>query len=223
MKLIASSLLPVSLCFADSGNSQAKTSPDRVAIFEVPLQCSAAPQIGCGSRAKPMLLELERDSNVSEAWLNRPGTQIAVVWKPDSKSKARRAVAAKLKEHDATEITGKSRDQAMTEFLSGKGWYRGPDVDRLSEEEAGIIAARLVRRVEAKVTLPKQKVEDLQRALTDAIKKRLTAEKPKLDETSLATLADDLQQLANKYLGPDEIPAMKEAIATGWRPLPNEK
>ncbi len=198
-------------------------TPDRVSIFEAPLQCPAAPQIGCGSRAKPMLLELERDSNVSEAWLNRAGTKIAVVWKPELKAKARRSVAAKLKEQEATEIKGKPREEAVTELLSGKGWYRVADVDRLSEEEAGIIAARLVRRVEAKTTLPKEKAEALRHRLADALKKRFTDDNAKQDQNALLKSEDGFQQAASRYLDNDQIPALKEAIASGLRPLPNEK
>lgn len=199
------------------------TSPDRVTVFQAPLQCPAAPQIGCGSRAKPMLLELERDSNVSEAWLNRSGTKIAVVWKPESKAKARQGVATKLKEQEATEIKGKARNETLAEFLSGNGWYRGADVDRLSEEEAGIIAARLVRRVEAKTTLAKEKAEALQRALTDALKKRFTDDKVKQDQDTLLNSEGGFQQVAGQYLDTDQIPVLKEAIASGLRPLPNEK
>src|SRR5206468_5617516 len=141
-------LLPASCARLPDGKTPpTATSAERVAIFQAPLQCPEAPQIGCGTRAKPLLLDLERDSSVSEAWLNRAGTKIAVVWKPESKAQARRSVATKLKEHEATEIKGKPRGEAITEFLSGDGWYRGAEVDRLSEEEAGIIAARLVQRV----------------------------------------------------------------------------
>jgi hypothetical protein len=216
------------LCCASTRAEDTKTrpknlSPDRVSIFEAPLQCPAAPQIGCGSRAKPLLLELERDSDVSEAWLNRAGTKIAVVWKPESKAKARRSMATKLKEQEATEIKGKPRDEAITEFLSGKGWYRGADVDRLSEEEAGIIAARLVQRVEAKTTLPRAKADALQHALADALKKRFTDDKTKQDQNALLKSEDGLQQVAGQYLDKDQIPFLKEAIASGLRPLPNEK
>src|SRR6267154_1451094 len=66
--------------------------PGRVSFYEVPLVCPAAPQIGCGSAAKPLLLELERSDVVSEAWLNRAGTIMAIVWselsKPWQRSKA---------------------------------------------------------------------------------------------------------------------------------------
>ena len=213
----------VSVRAEDTKTAPKNPSPDRVSIFEAPLQCPAAPQIGCGSRAKPLLLELERDSNVSEAWLNRAGTKIAVVWKAESKAKARRTMATKLKEQEATEIKGKPRDEAITEFLSGNGWYRGADVDRLSEEEAGIIAARLVQRVEAKTTLPKEKAEALQHALADALKKRFTDDNAKQDQNALLKSEDGMQQLAGEYLDKDQIAILKEAIASGLRPLPNEK
>jgi hypothetical protein len=215
-------------CCASARAEDTKTPPKnlppaRVSVFQVPLQCPAAPQIGCGGRAKPMLLELEQDSNVSEAWLNRAGTKIAVVWKPESKAKARRGVATKLKGQEATETRGKPRDEAITEFLSGNGWYRGAEVDRLSEEEAAIIAARLVQRVEAKTTLPKEKAEALQRALADALKKRFTDDKTRQDQNALLKSEDGLQQVAGQYLDKDQIPILKEAIAGGLRPLPNEK
>ena len=94
---------------------------------------------------------------------------IAVVWKPEWKPATRRSVQTMLKNQKALEVKGRERKKALTEFLSGQGWYHGEAVDRLSEEEAGIIAARLVRRVEAKSTLTKEKAEALQRALADAL------------------------------------------------------
>jgi hypothetical protein len=198
-------------------------SPDRISIFQTPLQCPAAPEIGCGSRAKPMLLDLERDSSVSEAWLNRAGTRIAVVWKPDSKSEARRTVATKLKEQDAAEVAGKARDEAIAEFRSGKGWYRGTAVDRLSEEEADIIAARLVRRVQAKTVLTGDNAKGLQRAIADALKERFTNAKAKENQDALLKSKYGLQEAAVPYLTKDQIPVLKESIDSGLRPLPNEK
>ncbi len=205
-----------------SGAESNPAPPDRISLFKVPLQCLAAPQIGCGSRAKPILLELKRNSSVSEAWLNRAGTRIAVVWKPGSNVEARANVATKLQEQNATEIRGELRDEDLKDFSSGKGWYRGAEVDRLSEEEADIISARLVQRVEAKTTLPKEKAEALQQALADALKKRLTEDKP-LDQNALLKLEDRLQQVAGQYLDKAQVPIFKGATAGGWGPLPNEK
>src|SRR6266536_3021214 len=197
--------------------ASAAAPADRISIFKAPLVCPAARQIGCGSASKPILLDLEQQPGVLEAWLNRAGTRIAVVWKPESDASIRRKVVAELQEDHAIELDGKSRDEAVKDFLSGKGWYRGADVDRLSEEEADGIAARLVRRVQAKTALPKDKAEELQRALADALRKKLTGDccSPNEKEPSL-------ESVASKYLDQEQTKILREAIEKGVRPLPNE-
>jgi copper chaperone CopZ len=134
------------------------------------------------------------------------------------------AVAAKLTD-DAREIQGESCGEALKSFLSGKGWYRGADVDRLSEEEAGIIAARLIRRVEAKTPLPKDKAQELQHALAQSWSKCVTSGK------HIATnrggqrgcrLEDIADNIASRYLNQEQLKILKEAIESGVRPLPNE-
>jgi len=184
----------------------------------VPLVCPAAPQIGCGSASKPILMDLEKQLGVAEAWLNRAGTIIAVVWKSDSDSETRRKIVADLKEDRGIEIEGKPRDDAVKDFLSGKGWYRGADVDRLSEEEAGIIAARWVRRVEAKTPLAKDKAEGLRRALADSLRKELTGENARQNQKALR-----VEEVAGKYLDQDRIKVLREAIEKGARPLPEDE
>src|SRR2546427_4662804 len=204
---------------ASAAESAAAISPDRISVFKVPLVCPAAPQIGCGSAAKPILLDLERQPGVLEAWLNRAGTIISVVWKPESDAETRRNVAAELKEDHATELEGESRDNAVKNFLSGKGWYRGADVDRLSEEEADIIAARLVRWVQAKTVLTKDKAEGLQHAFSDTLRKDLTGK---------STGPNRLEDVARQYLDQEQIKILKDAIKdevaieNGERPAPNE-
>src|SRR3989449_94920 len=205
--------------FAIGAENAATVSPDRISVFKVPLVCPAAPQIGCGSASKPILLDLERQPVVLEAWLNRAGTIISVVWKPDSDAETRRNVTAELKEDHATELEGKSRDNAVKDFLSGKGWYRGADVDRLSEEEADIIAARLVRWVQAKTALPKDKAQGLQHAFSDTLRKDLTGK---------STGPNRLEDVAREYLDQEQIKILKEAIKdeaaieNGERPVPKE-
>src|SRR5258708_19946429 len=143
-------------------------------VYQVPWRCPAALQTGCGSHAKPILLELEQNPGVSEAWLNRQGTAVAVVWKADAKRKARRDAEKTLTEGKASKLSGEARTKTLADFESGKGWYRGADVDRLSEEEAGVIAARWVKRVQAKTTLAEEKAEGLRAALTEGLMKCLT-------------------------------------------------
>src|SRR2546425_5658925 len=83
--LVASWLVAiVTVCFASvqtahcADQTGVQASPaartfesSRLSFYEVPLVCPAAPQIGCGSASKPLLLELERSDVVSQAWLNR--------------------------------------------------------------------------------------------------------------------------------------------------------
>jgi hypothetical protein len=203
---------------AVSAENAANVTADRVSVFKVPLVCPAAPQIGCGSASKPILLDLEKQPGVAEAWLNRAGTIIAVVWKSDSNSETRRKIVADLKEDHGIEMEGKPRDDAVENFLSGKGWYRGADVDRLSEEEAAIIAARWVRRVETKTPLAKDKAEGLQRALADSLRKELTGENARQNQK-----APHLQEVAGEYLDQDQIKVLREAIDKGARPLPEDE
>src|SRR5207244_7682438 len=215
--VLMSALLYATL--ASAFENAGAVTPDRISVFKVPLVCPAAPQIGCGSASKPILLDLERQPGVLEAWLNRAGTIISVVWKPDSDAETRRNVTAELKEDHATELEGRSRDNAVKDFLSGKGWYRGADVDRLSEEEADIIAARLVRWVQAKTALPKDKGEGLQDAFSDTLRKDLTGK---------STGPNRLEDVTREYLDQEQIKILKDAIKeevaieNGERPAPNE-
>src|SRR6266700_1987692 len=98
---------------ATAAQNAATITADRISVFKAPLVCPAAPQIGCGAASKPILLDLEKQPGVLEAWLNRAGTIIAVVWKSDSDSETRRNVTAELKEDHATELEGTSRDHAV--------------------------------------------------------------------------------------------------------------
>ena len=205
--------------FTNGAENAPAVTADRISVFKAPLVCPAAPQIGCGSASKPILLDLEKQPGVLQAWLNRAGTIIAVVWKPESDAETRSKVATGLKEDRATELQGDSRDKAVQDFLSGKGWYHGADVDRLSEEEADIIAARLVRWVQAKSSLAKEKAERLQRAFSDTLRKDLTGK---------STGPNRLEDVAREYLDQEQIKILKEAIKdevaieNGERPAPNE-
>jgi len=208
---------------ADGTENITTLSGNRVSVFKAPLVCPAAPQIGCGIASKPILLDLEKQAGVAEAWLNRGGTIIAVVWKPDSNAQARTKVATGLKEDRAVELQGKPRDEAVKDFLSGKGWYHAAEVDRLSEEEANIIAARLVRWVQGKSSLAKDKADNLRRAFADSLRKDLTGEYARLNQKPRR-----LEDIARDYLDEEQIKLLREAIKdeeaieNGDKPVPSE-
>src|SRR5206468_1395994 len=93
----------------------------------------------------PALLELEKNPAVKEAWMNRPGTIIAIVWK----DKAQTAIAAEpvFAENNISFTELKDQDAASYKktFRKENLWYRGADVDILSREEAATIAASSVK------------------------------------------------------------------------------
>ena len=207
---------PALVAGADAGAAKKDVS-----VYQVPWVCPAAQQIGCGSHAKPVLLELEKNPGVSEAWLNRQGTAVSVVWKTDAKRNARSDAEKTLKEQKGAKLNGKERAKVLADFESGKGWYRGAEVDRLSEEEAGVIAARWVRRLQAKTTVAGEKAEGLRAALTEGLKKCLTG-KMAMPETEEGK-ALELRRVASPFLDETQIELLGEAAGCGMRAMPNEE
>ncbi len=213
-------LLCVTMARAETNDTA--ISPGRLTFYEVPLVCPAAPEIGCGSRSKPILTQLEREKPVAEAWLNRPGTIIAIVWKPESKRKERTAAFKAVSEKEelkSRELNGSERKKAFKDFLARDGWHRGSDVDRLSEEEAGIIAARLVGRIQAKVSVSEEKAKSLRADFTDIFKRRFlgTQAKDELDTE------ERLLSVLRSHLEEKDVALLKETLPRSLRPLPGEK
>src|SRR5207245_11077853 len=102
---------------------------------------------------------------------------------------------------------GDHRVKQVVDLWCGKAWYHGADVDRLSEEEADIIAARLVRWVQARSSLAKEKAEGLQRAFAETLRKDLTGEYARLNQKPRR-----LGDIARDYLNEEQIKILKQAI-----------
>ncbi len=188
----------------------AKSSPNLVTFYEVPLACPAARGLGCGSTAKPVLQALEKKSFIQEAWLDHPGTTLAIVWRRDAKSDSR-----------AAEIQSVADDRGIdTSFASRTGWYRGSQVDRLSEEEAGVIVDRLVRRAMATEPTISGKTDSLRPALLKVIREQFTG------CTSRQCREDchkKLTEIARQNLNDREFRALMEAEKQGYRPVGDEQ
>jgi hypothetical protein len=202
LEVIIASLLGASLAFAEDAKTQ--TNSDRISLFSVPLTCPAAPEMGCGTVAKPVLLDLQHQPGVAEAWLKGTGTVLAVVG-TDSDPESRLETVRSILEKNgitATELNGENRELELKSFVSRHDWYRGAEVDSLTKREAGIIAARLARRVQAKVALSAEGAKALETDLTQAFIDGLGQE----DETRAAAFK-----------------AFQEAIAKGYYPLPEDK
>jgi hypothetical protein len=208
------------------GHAMANDREGNVAFYGVPLMCHAAPGIGCGSLSKPILLDLESKPTVREAWLDRQGKTLAIVWK-DGTATAERSVAvmAIRKAHNlpAVELTDGARDAALQSFRSGGGWHRGADVDRLSEEEAGIIADHLVLRVIAKAPTISPKAELLRPIMADIIRECLVGSPDPSSARCRETFSDDVIAVVGDHLSRVETDALLEATTAGFRPLAGER
>jgi hypothetical protein len=180
-----------------------KTKEPVVTFYKTPLVCNAAPEIGCGSRSKPALLELEKNPAVKEAWLNRPGTVIAIVWK----DKAQTDDVAKpiLDENNIsfTELKEKEATSYRKTFRKENLWYRGADVDMLSREEAATIAESSVKwAIESKLitTDEANKIKaDVEAYFKEELVKLRTNEQ--LNDDSQNKFRDALYNIAEKYIG----------------------
>jgi hypothetical protein len=193
---------------------------ERISLFTVPLRCPAAPDIGCGPISKPILLQLERERVITQAWLSGTGTVLAVVWAGNDGQETRaQAVQAVFETNalTATELDGEARDTELKSFRSAEPWYRGAEVDNLSKQEAAIIAARLVRRVQARVEVSAETAKTLETGLTQAfIKAYNDGFVGQADR--LPAFAQELLKVARTNLEEKGVAAFQEAFTKGYLP-----
>lgn len=173
-----------------------------ISIYRVGLVCNADPAIGCGSRSKPVLLALENNPAVKEAWLNRQGTMIAVVWKKVDETES---VTKPLLLGNSVEFVRLSDAEAAPYRLElGKGnlWYRGGGVDALSREEAATIAESAVRYALESKLISEDEAAKIRKDVeayfrTELVKVRTVAQ---LNEDSQGKFRQALYSIGEKYI-----------------------
>lgn len=135
-------------------NAQAKSMNENITFYEAPLVCHAAPSIGCGSKAKFMLVDLEKYNDAVEgAWLNKKGTIVALKWNTNiGENKKAEIIKAVSTAHniELTELASTEANNYAKTFPNSKQWFKGKEVDQLSKQEAGIIAKNTIASYKAK-------------------------------------------------------------------------
>jgi hypothetical protein len=192
-----------------------------MSFFRVSLVCEAASHIGCGTRARPVLADLEREAAVREAWLSRDGTALGIVWN-DEACDAGRAQSI-LRRHGVVgfEQIGPERQRSYDSFVSG-GWCRSMQMQDLSAEEARVIAARLIRRLGQSVPLPAGAGERLAERLEDACARALAVASASCASTRREQIAAALLDAGRDLLDPPIFQAFAAVVSLGHRPLPGE-
>ena len=199
------------------------TAPVR--FFAVALACEAAPHLGCGPIAAPVLAELEEQPGIREAWLNRKGTVLGVSWAGAGADP--RAVIRTLGERgiSASELESAGHHHAHETFVRRDGWYRPAQLQALSAEEAQVIAARLVGRLRQSIALSSEAAERLKRRLEQACELTLAegAAAAVGIEVLRERIAAALLDAGRDSLDPAAFGAFEAALALGHRPLTGEE
>lgn len=192
----------------ESSERPASVAQERITIYSVPLRCPLVDGLGCGSMAKPVLVELERKRSVAEAGLDHSGTKLVLVWKAgEGPAKRAEVVATISKTTKLSELSGADRESALKDIQSGPRWYRARDVDELSREEAESVTHRLLDSINAAEPLPKDKRGFLWTNFTNTLKRRFIR-----GGMSDKEVSDELFKAAHQHVGPKGIEALEKAI-----------
>ena len=189
---------------------------ENISFYKVPLVCHAAPTIGCGSRAKPVLLDLQKAPSINESWLNRSGSTIAVVWEEGTDPTLKYTVVTGIFEKHrvgAKELTADNYTATLTSFDQKENWLKGSEVDELSKEEASIIADQIINAVREKTALSPENEEKIHQYVTDTFYEFF------LNFENLADLGDpeiyktrlkDIWNYGESLLGKGKMPSLEE-------------
>ena len=214
MKLIISFLCSLmATAFFPANSFAGSTSSDQMSFFRVPLVCNAAP-FGCGSRSKPVLLDLQKSEAVKEAWLNRAGTIIAVVWKENINPKTRSSVTEEVfatHQVNVEALTDEAFDTEFAAFSTGENWYKGKEVDQLTIEESALIAKKIMSVLQKDELIPSDQVEPMQAELTKYIETSLLGitSADQLNRGFYAQWEKEAFRLGEKYLGKGNMPEVQ--------------
>jgi hypothetical protein len=186
-----------------SNSNAASSQKEIVSFYDVPLVCNAAPDIGCGSRSKPALLELEKNPAIKEAWLNRQGTVIAIVWKDKDQTQTVAKPIFTENNIDYKEPNEKNVALYKENFRKENLWYRGADVDMLSREEASTIAASSVKFALENNLITKDEAEKIKTDVETYFKEELIKIRTneQLNDDSQNKFREALYNIAEKYIG----------------------
>lgn len=196
-------ILSVMAMSCNSGHSSNATTSERISFYEVPLVCGAAPEIGCGSRAKPALLELENDPAVKEAWLNRQGTAIAVVWKDKPQTQTVTKPLFEKSSISYLELNEMDAGPLKANFRKKNEWFRGSDVDVLSTEEARTIAENSVMLALEQQLITTDEASKMKRDVENYFKTELVKIRTneQLNQDSENKFRTDMIAIGEKYIG----------------------
>lgn len=190
-----------------------------VSFYEAPLVCHAAPSIGCGSKAKFMLVDLEKYNDAVEgAWLNKKGTVVAVKWSTSTdEDKKIEIIKAVSKSHDIelTTLTSTEAGNYAKSFPNNSEWFQGNEVDKLSKEEAQIIAKKTIAGYKKEGLIKPAYEKQFQRDIAKIYENLFLSITSYKDLTTQAydKVEEQIQHAGEKYLGKGKMPRVELCVS----------
>ncbi|WP_127125422.1 mercuric transport protein MerTP [Pseudoflavitalea rhizosphaerae] len=190
-----------------------------VSFYEAPLVCHAAPSIGCGSKAKFLLVDLEKNkAAVESAWLNRKGTVVAVKWVTNTDEKQKTELIKTISASHNIELIAltstEAADHAGT-FPDNKNWFKGKEVDKLSKEEATIIAQNTIEGYKkdgiVQASFEKQFQADIEKIYADLFLSISSYQD--LTKEAYNKVEEQIQKAGEKYVGKGKMPKVELCVA----------
>ncbi len=190
-----------------------------VSFYEAPLVCHAAPSIGCGSKAKFLLIDLEKNKEaVQGAWLNKEGTVVAVKWAANVGEKQRAVLIKTVSVSHNIELNALPPNKVAihaNSFPDNNNWYKGSEVDKLSKEEAAIIAQNTIAGYKkdglVKAAFENQFKADIENIYVDLFLS--ISSYGDLTNEAYNKVEDQIQKAGEKYVGKGKMPKVELCIA----------
>ena len=193
-----------------------------MSFFHVLLVCEAAPGLGCGTIARPVLADIEARPGIREAWLSREGTVLGIVWADGAPNPER--VLSILQAHGICGVELRDAEHMQSnDSLAAGGWYGLIQMQELSAEEARVIAVRLVGRLEKKATLPPGTAQRLAARLEHACAEVLAGASATSAEARRGQIAAALLEAGRNVLATEAFQSFADIVSLGHRPLPGER
>ena len=210
--LSLSAISTIALNSCTNGNAVPRPEKENITFYEVPLVCGADEEIGCGSRAKPALMDMEKNSAIKEAWLSRQGTVFAIVWDGSEETRKVAKPIFEKYEIDFTVLKGEEAEKNLATFRQANLWYKGTDVDKLSIEEAGHIATTLVNFALERNLITQEEADKLEPAVEHYFKTELVKVRTpeQLYDDDANKFRDDLNEISTNIIGKERTEKITE-------------
>lgn len=166
-----------------------------------------------------MLVDLEKYNDAVEgAWLNKTGTVVAVKWKANTDDTKKAEVINTVSTSHSIELSPVTLTEATTyakTFPNNNQWFKGKEVDKLSKEEAEIIAKNTIAGYKKDGLIKSAYENQFQTDIAKIYEKLFLSISSYEDLTTQAynKVEEQIQQAGEKYVGKGNMPRVELCVS----------